>query len=582
MRKIVFTLLSSVALSLMVNTADACTNFLVTKGASVDGSTMITYAADSHYLFGELYFRPAADYPAGTMMKIYEWDTGKFLGEIPQAAHTYSVVGNMNEHQVSIGETTYGGKELADSTAIIDYGSLMYIALQRAKTAREAIKVMAELVEQYGYYSEGESFSVADKNEVWIFEMIGKGTELKANKKTKKVNNINKGAVWVAIRIPDGYVSGHANQARITTFPLENKTTSISSKNLNKIFDPSIEVVYAHDVISFARSKNYFNGKDEEFSFSDTYNPVDFGAARGCEARVWSFFKDVNKEMLDYEDYAMGLNLSKRMPLYIKPERKLAVNDMMNFMRDHYEGTQMDMTKDRGAGPHALPYRWRPMTWKLKDKEGVEKTYVNERATATQQTGFSFVAQARNWLPDAIGGIFWFGVDDAATSVYYPVYCSSTKVAEAFAEGKGDMLTYCDDCAFWVFNKVSNFAYLRYDLMSAEIQKVQSELETKFINSTSTVDATATELYKTDPKSAIEYLTNFSVTTGNDLAKRWEQMFQFLLVKFIDGNVKRQNEDGSFKYNEYKTCPVHVDNPEYPDWWKRSVVRSTGDKLLVR
>lgn len=582
MRKLAINLFAVVMLGFMVNTADACTNFLVTKGASADGSTMITYAADSHYLFGELYFKPAANYAAGTMYRVYEWDTGKFLGEIPQVAHTYSVVGNMNEFQVSIGETTYGGKSLADSTALIDYGSLMYLALQRSKTAREAIKVMAELVEHYGYYSDGESFSVADKEEVWIFEMIGKGTEMKVDKKTKKSYNANKGAVWVAVRIPDGYVSGHANQARITTFPKENMTTSISSKNLDKIFEPSIEVVYAHDVVSFARSKGFYTGSDDDFSFSDTYNTVDFGGARFCDARVWSFFKDVNKEMLEYEDYAMGLNLTKRMPLYVKPERKIAVNDMMNFMRDHYEGTQMDMTKDRGAGPHALPYRWRPMTWTYKDKNGNEKTYLHERATATQQTGFSFVAQARNWLPDAIGGIFWFSVDDAATTVYYPVYCSSTKVSEAYAEGRGDMLTYCDDCAFWVFNKVSNFAYLRYDLMSAEISKVQSELETYFIGNTSVVDETAMDLYKSDPKAAVKYLTDYSVNVGNYVVDRWEQLFQFLLVKFIDGNVKRQNDDGSFKYNEYDACPDHVDNPEYPDWWKRSLIRSTGDKLLQK
>lgn len=582
MRKLLIALVASVSLGLLANTAWACTNFLITSGASVDGSTMITYAADSHVLFGELYFKPAADYPAGTMFKVYEWDSGKFLGIIPQVAHTFSVVGNQNEHQVAIGETTYGGRELADTTAIMDYGSLMYIALQRAKSAREAIKIMAELVEQYGYYSEGESFSVADKDEVWIFEMIGKGVDLKYDKKTKKSYNANKGAVWVAIRIPDGYVSGHANQARITTFTLENMTTSISSKHLDKIFEPNIEVVYAHDVIDFARSKKWFSGKDQDFSFSDTYNPLTFGNARGCEARVWSFFKDVNKSMLDYVDYAMGYDLKKRMPLYIKPERKISVHDMMNFMRDHYEGTPMDMTKDCGAGPHALPYRWRPMNWKFKDKDGVERTYLNERATATQQTGFSFVAQARNWLPDPIGGIFWFSVDDAATTVYYPVYCSSTKVSEAFAEGRGDMLHYDNNLAFWVFNKVSNFAYLRYDLMSAEIKKVQQELETGYINTTSIVDTRASELYKTDPKAAIDYLTDYSVNTGNTLVTRWEQLFQFLMVKFIDGNVKRQNPDGSFIYNEYHTCPVRVENPEYPDWWKRAVVRSTGDKLLER
>ncbi len=575
MRRLTIQFFAAIALLINANTGNACTNYLVTKGASVDGSTMITYAADSHYLFGELYFRPAAIYPAGTMMKIYEWDTGKFLGEIPQALQTYSVVGNMNEFQVAIGETTYGGRdELQDSTGLIDYGSLMYIALQRSRSAREAIKVMAELVEKYGYYSSGESFSVADKNEVWIFEMIGKGTDIKVDKKTKNTFNANKGAVWVAIRIPDGYVSGHANHARITTFPLENMKTSISSKNLDKIFDPNIEVVYAHDVISFARQKGYFNGKDEEFSFSDVYAPLDFGAARFCEMRVWSFFKEVNKDMWNYFDYAKGHDLKNRMPLYIKPERKLSVRDMMNFMRDHLEGTELDMSKDPGAGPHGLPYRWRPLTWKY---EG--ETYFNERATATQQTGFSFVAQMRSWLPDAVGGIFWFSVDDAASTVYFPVYCSVTSVPEAYAEGKGDMLTYCNDCAFWVFNKVSNFAYLRYDLMIQDIKKVQEELETRFISQTPLVDQTALSLLETNKDEAVKYLTDYTVNTGNYVVSRWEKLFQFLLMKYMDGNVKQEDGKGGLKYNKYDYCPAPVKNPQYPDWWKKNVIDATGDKL---
>jgi dipeptidase len=579
MRKLTIQIFAAFALLFNSYSSNACTNFLVTKGASADGSTMITYAADSHYLFGELYFRPAAVYPSGTMMKIYEWDTGKYLGEIPQANQTYSVVGNMNEYQVAIGETTYGGREeLQDSTGLIDYGSLMYIALQRSKSAREAIKVMAELVEKYGYYSSGESFSVADKNEVWIFEMIGKGVDLKVDKKNKKTYNANRGAVWVAIRIPDGYVSGHANQARITTFPLENMKTSISSKNLDKIFDPNIEVVYAHDVISFARKKGYFNGKDEEFSFSDTYAPVDFGGARFCEMRVWSFFKEINKDMWNYFDYAKGHDLKNRMPLYIKPDRKLSVRDMMNFMRDHLEGTELDMSKDEGAGPHALPYRWRPLTWKY---EG--KTYFNERATATQQTGFSFVAQMRSWLPDAVGGILWFSVDDAASTVYFPVYCSVTSVPEAYAEGRGDMLTYCDDCAFWVFNKVSNFAYLRYDLMIQDIKKVQNELETRFISQTDIVDKTALELINNGNKDeAISFLTDYTVNTGNYVVARWEKLFQFLLMKFMDGNVKQEDGKGGLKYNKYNYCPAHVDNPDYPDWWKKNLIEETGDKLLYK
>lgn len=576
MKKKIISILSLAAVILMLSSpGKACTNFLVTKGASVDGSTFITYAADSHYLFGELYFRPAKDYPAGALLQIYEWDTGKYLGEIPQVNHTYSVVGNMNEHQVSIGETTFGGREeLIDSTALVDYGSLIYTTLQRAKTAREAIKIMAELVSNYGYYSSGESFSVADPNEVWIFEMISKGIDMKVDKKTKKSYNANKGAVWVAVRIPDGYVSGHANHPRITTFPMENGTTSISSKSLDKINTPSVEFVYAYDVIDFARQKGYFTGKNEEFSFSDTYAPLDFGGARFCEARVWAFFKSVNQSMWEYFDYAKGINLTKRMPLYIKPERKLSAHDMMNFMRDHLEGTELDMSKDPGAGPHALPYRWRPMTWKY---EG--KGYVHERTTATQQTGFSFVSQMRNWLPNPIGGIHWFGVDDAASTVYFPAYCGITSVPESFAEGKGDMLTYCDNCAFWTFNKVTNFSYLRYDIMHVEVAKVQNELETRFISNTQLVDNTAKELYQSDPKKAVQYLTDYSVNTGNYVVSRWEKLFQFLLIKFMDGNVK-QEENGVFKYNKYNSCPEHVSNPQYPDWWKKNVIDATGTKLM--
>lgn len=560
---------------LMARPGQACTNFLVTKGASTDGSTMITYAADSHYLYGELYFRPAADYPEGTWLDVYEWDTGRYLGRIPQVRHTFSVVGNMNEHQLAIGETTFGGRdELVDTTGVIDYGSLIYMTLQRARSAREAIVTMARFVEEYGYASSGESFSIADKDEVWVLEMIGKGTRMVTDKKTKKSANADKGAVWVAIRIPDGYVSGHANQARITTFQLENMRTSISSKNINKIFEPEVEVVYSHDVISFARSKGYFNDKDEEFSFSDTYAPITFGGARFCDARVWSFFKDINPDMKRFEDYALGKNLTNRMPLYIKPNRKISVRDLMNFMRDHYEGTSIDMTKDFGAGPHGLPYRWRPMTWKYNGKD-----YVHERATATQQTGFSFVTQSRSWLPDAIGGILWFSVDDAATTVYYPVYCSSTKVSEAYAVGNGDLLNYREHCAFWTFNKVSNFAYLRYDLMSADIKKVQDELEERFIRATTTVDAEAQRLHESNPADAVRYLTDYSVTAGNYVEARWEQLFRFLMVKYIDGNVKRQNPDGSFRRNKYNTCPDHVDNFDYPDWWKKVLIESTGDKL---
>ncbi len=543
----------------------SCTNYLVTKGASVTGSTMITYAADSHVLYGELYYYPAKDYPAGTMLDIYEWDTGKHLGQIPQVSHTYSVVGNMNEHQVSIGETTYGGREeLVDPTAQVDYGSLMYITLQRAKDAREAVKTMATLVDKFGYYSEGESFSIADPNEVWILEMIGKG-------KGKT------GAVWVARRIPDGYVCGHANQARIQTFPLEDGKTSISSKHLDKISDPGISTVYAWDVIDVARKNGWFDGKDKDFSFSDTYAPITFDGARFCDMRVWTFFNKVSKGMEKYWDYVTGHELSTRMPLWIKPDRKITNLDMMSFMRDHLEGTPLDMRMDAGAGPFHLPYRWRPLDWSVDSDSG--KMYCNERATATQQTGFSFIAEARNWLPDPIGGILWFGVDDAATSCYTPMYCGINRVPESFAVGNGDMLTYSATSAFWTFNFVANFSYLRYDIMSADVVKVQQELEGNYTSFTPAVDDGALKLYEQDPKLARGYLTDYSVNMGNYTVQRWKELWQYLLVKYIDGNVKKE-AGGKFLRNEYG-YPAGPDQPGYPDFWKKVVIKETGSKLLV-
>jgi dipeptidase len=548
---------------------NACTNFIVTKGASVNGSTMITYSADSHVLYGELYFWPARDYPAGTMLDVYEWDTNKHMGKIPQVAHTYSVVGNMNEHQLSIGETTYGGIEgMVDTTAIVDYGSLIYITLQRAKNAREAIKVMSDLVSKYGYASEGESFSIADPNEAWIFEIIGKGPG-------------NKGALWVARRIPDGYICGHANQARIQTFPLatgKKNCIALTSKDLSRIFDPIVECVYASDVIDFARTRKLFMGTDQEFSFSDTYNPITFSGARMCEIRVWSFFKSVNKDMDQYTNYVSGHDLSKRMPLWIKPDRKISNYDMMNFMRDHLEGTIFDMRKDIGAGPFGLPYRWRPLTWKVSgDKNALE--YTNERAVSTQQTGFVFVAESRSWLPDAIGGIFWFGVDDANTTVFTPMYCGITKVPDCFKVGNGDMLTYSPTSAFWLFNRVANQCYLRYDLMSQDAQKVQKQLETTYLNETKTIDDAALKLFDQGEKDARDYLTSYSLKSAQNTFDQWKTLSDYLLVKYIDGNIKKE-KDGKFErtVNGY---PVMPNQPGYPDSWKKSVIQDNGKILLV-
>ncbi|MCD4747192.1 MAG: C69 family dipeptidase [Bacteroidales bacterium] len=563
MKKISLTLiLVFLLVGINLNT-NACTNFLITKGASVDGSTMISYAADSHVLFGELYHWPAAKYEKGTMLDIYEWDTGKYLGKIMQAQETYNVVGNMNEYQVAIGETTYGGlKELQKQPdAIMDYGSLMYIALQRSKTAREAIKIMTELVAEHGYYSHGESFSISDANEVWIMEMIGKGEG-------------EKGAVWVARRIPDGYVCAHANQARIRTFPLANGKTSITFAEINKIFEPDIECVYATDIISFAREKNLFDGKDKDFSFSDTYAPVDFGGARFCEVRVWAMFRQINSGMEKYYDYASGHNLKNRMPLWVKAERKISVDEMLDFMRDHLEGTPLDMTKDVGAGPFACPYRWRPLSWEVD-----EVKYCNERATATQQTGFSFVTQSRSWLPNPIGGIFWFSVDDAASSVYIPIYCGITKVPEAYERGNGSMMDFSFDAAFWVFNLVSNFAYTRYSYIYPEIRTKQVELENKFIEEIPEIDKKAEKLYASDKNAAIEYITNYSVKQGNETVETWLKLYKYLFTKYMDGNIKK-TKDGKFLDNGTDVVK-YPDQPGYGEKWYKLIIEKTGDHFKM-
>ncbi|OYT12883.1 MAG: dipeptidase [Bacteroidetes bacterium 4572_114] len=555
-----------------MQTSKACTNYLITKGASVDGSTMISYAADSHVLYGELYHWPAATWPEGAMMDVFEWDTGKFLGQIKQAPQTYNVVGNINEFQVSIGETTYGGREElgSQSGAIIDYGALIYLSLQRAKSAREAIKTYHELVSEYGYYSLGESFSIADANEVWILELIGKGEG-------------EKGAVWVARLVPDGYVCGHANQARITTFPLANGKTSITSDQLDKLFDPAVETVYAADVISFARKKGYYKGTDENFSFSDTYAPVGFGGARFCEIRVWTMFNDVADGMDQYWEYVKG-NIdhgkklangdenvdhyaTNRMPLWVKPNRKVGVQDMFGFMRDHLEGTELDMSKDMGAGPFAVPYRWRPLTWEVDGKR-----YCNERATATQQTGFSFVSQMRSWLPDPIGGIFWIGIDDASCTVYCPMYCSITRAPHTMERGNGAMMRWSDDAAFWVFNQVSNLAYTRWNLIHPEVEAKQHAFEDEFVALMPMIDEQAKTLYDKNPNLAVNYLTDYSSSTGDRVTHEWKYFYRYLFMRYMDGNVKRPNPGHQ---------NPHVKQPGYGENWYKKIVDETGDQFKV-
>ncbi|MBX2975721.1 MAG: C69 family dipeptidase [Ignavibacteriaceae bacterium] len=519
---------------LLINNGNACTNFLVTKGASIDGSTMISYTADSYQFYGELYHFPAAVYPEGTMLDIYEWDTGKFLGKIKQALRTYNVIGNINEHQVVIGETTFGGRsELVNPKGILDYGSLIYIALQRSKTAREAIIIMTDLVAEYGYYSSGESFSIGDPNEAWILEMIGKGEG-------------NKGAVWVAVRIPDGYVSGHANQARITTFPLN---------------DPN-NCIYSPDVISFAKERGYFSGKDSDFNFSDAYARLDYGAIRFCDGRVWSLFRRVNKDSQKYISYIKGENLN-RMPLYIKPDNKLSVHDVMQLMRDHYQGTELDMTKGVAAGPYSMPYRWRPLTFQYNGEE-----YFNERPISTPQTGFSFISQSRSSLPNEVGGVLWFGVDDTYMTVYTPMYASMTKVPYNFSKGVGSLSHFTWDAAFWVFNFVSNYAYPKFSVVIGDIQQEQNRLEGKYLSQQERVEGTALALLKDSKGKAVDYLTNYSIEMADITMSSWKKLGENLILKYMDG----------VKKNEFFK-PVNIG---YPDDFKKLIVDEAGDKIKMK
>lgn len=524
-------------LSILLNQTplNACTNFLITSGASADGSTMISYTADSHILYGDLNYIPAGKHLPGEMLEAYEYETHEFLGRISQAAETYSVVSNINEYQVAIGETTWGGRsELVDTTGILDYGSLMKIALQRSKTAREAIQVMADLVAEYGYYSSGESFSISDTKEVWILEMIGKGPT-------------EKGAVWVARRIPDGYVCAHANHSRIHQFPLN---------------DPK-NCLYAKDVISFARKMGYYHGSDEDFSFSKAYAPLDYGALRFCEARVWAMFRRVAPSLNLSSDYVKGVPDAEPLPLWIKPDKKLSLRDVMELMRDHFEGTEFDLSRGIGAGPYKLPYRWRPLTWKVDSLE-----YLNERATSTQQTGFSFVTQSRAWLPSLIGGIIWFGVDDTYSTCYLPMYCGITKAPHPYARGNGSFYEFTWESAFWVFNFVANFSYLRYCDMIQDIQKVQRELEGRFISEQSEIDDAALVLYKQSPRLAKEYLTKYAEQNSEETLKRWKKLLELLLYKYLDGNVK--------------DAFGNVTHPGYPESYYRCIVKESGDQLLMK
>ena len=523
-----------------IATADACTNFIITRGASTDGSNMVTYAADSHGLYGALY-----QYIPGRFtewMDVTEWDTGRYIGKIKQARTTYRTLGNSNEHSLFITETTCGGRpELEDPKGGIDYGSLIYITLQRAKTAREAIDIIVDLANTYGYCSSGESFSLIDQEEAWIMELIGKGPE-------------DKGIVWVARRIPDGYVSAHANQARITTFPWN---------------DPE-NCIYAPDVADVARKFGWFDGANEDFSFADAYAPLDFGAMRGCEARVWAFFRTVADDMDQYEDYAMGHNPNNRMPLWVMPREKVSPKLLMDCMRDHYEGTKMDMTTDIGAGGEECPYRWRPMYFEV---DGVE--YCNERATATQQTGFWLMGQAR---PEKVG-ILWFGTDDAATSPLTPIYVNSQEVPECLKEGNGSMLEYSDTAMFWVTNRVAQFAYLRYNIVGKHVRAIVDKWENTAIEEVNKYDAIIARA--SSDKKLKKLTTEFSVNTAQALFDKWVELDKYLMVKYIDGNVKGEDQNGFIDNGNGKDIPGKIEQPGYTEAWKRAVAEDKGEILKV-
>ena len=427
---------------------------------------------------------------------------------------------------------------------------------------------MAELVEEYGYGSDGETFSISDANEVWYMEIIGKGYNPVYDKKSNDTINADKGAVWVAIRIPDGYVSGHANAARITTFPLRDGKKSITDKEWKKLYNQDVEVIYKHDIIEFARRKNYFNGKDADFDFSAAFAPVDFSAARICDLRVWMMFNDVCDDMDQYWDYATGKNLDNpRMPLYVKPNRKISLDDMMYFMRNHFQNTELDKSQGAGADPFGSPYRWTPLYWEYEGQE-----YFHERCTVTQQTGFSFIAQTRNWLPNEIGGIIWFGVDDTNSTVYTPFYCSISEVTEEFRQGNGNMITYSDNSAFWLFNRVAHFKYLFYNRVIGDIQKVQKELETTYQEQVKATDEKALSLLENSKEKTIAFLTEFSSQAGKNTFRRWKELDNFLLVKYLDSNIK-QEENGKFIDNGHG-YPARPKQAGYPDSWKKRIINN--------
>ena len=540
------TLLAALVLG-FASYAQACTNFIVGKKASADGSVICSYNADDYGMFIGLCHFPAGTHAKGEMRKIVDWDTKEYHGEIPEAPVTYNVIGNINEYQVSIGETTYGGREeMVDTTGIIDYGSLIYIALQRSKTAREAIKVMTSLVEKYGYCSEGETFTICDPNEAWIMEMMGKGPG-------------SKGAVWVAVRIPDNAICAHANQSRIRQFMKMDKGS----------------VLYSKDVVKFARSKGWYKGADKDFDWQATYAKADFSGRRFCEARVWSFFRHFDKGFDRYLPWAEGKDPNaEQMPLWIVPDRKVSVQDVEACMRDHYEGTALSLDKDMGQGVWQMPYRPTPLMYKVAGKQ-----YFNERPTSTQQTGFSYVAQLRSWLPREIGGVLWFGNDDGNMVAYTPIYCGNTVQPECYNTPGADAVTFSDKNAYWVCNWVSNMVYPRYSLMFPSLKNVRDSLEQRYFARQPEVEKEAQRLYEESPAKAVKYLNDYSNTEAQQMLARWKQLAYYLIVKYNDMAVKPE-KNGKFERTA-TGIGATVKRPGFPEAVARELVKQTGDRYAV-
>lgn len=548
MRKQILKAFFTAAFLTMATAAVACTNFIVAKGASTDGSVMCTYNADDYGMFIGLAHYAAGTHQKGEMRKVIDWDTKKYHGEIPEAPVTYNVIGNINEFQVTIGETTYGGREeMVDTTGIIDYGSLIYIALQRSRTAREAIKVMTSLAEKYGYNSEGETFTICDPNEAWIMEMMGCGGD-----KKQKV-------VWVAVRVPDNAICGHANQSRIGVFS-----------------QYQTEVLHSKNVVSFARQKGWYKGTDKDFSWKNTYAFPDFSGRRWCEARVWSFFNH-HKDMSRWLPWAIGKDKNAEdMPLWIVPNKKLSVQDLESDMRDHYEGTELSVAdgKDMGGGIWQMPYRPTPLTFKVNGK-----SYFNERPTSTQQTGFSYVSQMRSWLPREIGGVLWFGNDDGNMIAYTPIYCGNTVQPECYNTSGADAVTFSMKNAYWVCNWVSNMVYPRYSMMFPSLKTVRDSLEASYFANQAAVEAKAKELYKDNKDAAIKYLNDYSNQKAQQMLARWRQLAFYLIVKYNDMTVKPE-ADGKFTRTK-EGIGATVERPGYPEAFKEKLVKETGDKFEV-